>query len=199
MDSDGDACISEYSLGIILRDEASSKSILTNVRWMAPEVLSAKGRRIPSGDDGKAADVYSFAMIMFEVSPLPSLTNSKPHPTPRPQVLSGTIPFPGKRDEDIVDRVAMGVRPSPPPDNPSKWSVGDLWEQIEACWNQEPNGRPTASKVLQILQGLGESKHQESVVSMENFGNKAMVRKQECVNDHPRESTFFGWLWRHKV
>ena len=72
VDSDGSACISEYGLEIILRDEAPSDLVPTNVRWMAPEVLSARSRRIPSGDDGKAADVYSFAMVMFEVG-LPRL------------------------------------------------------------------------------------------------------------------------------
>ena len=68
MDSDGIACISDYGLETVLSSEASSQSIQTNVRWMAPEVLGAENRRVPSGDDGKAADVYSFAMIMFEVS-----------------------------------------------------------------------------------------------------------------------------------
>ena len=68
MDGDGIACISEYGLETVLREEASSKSIPTNVRWIAPEILGTKDRRVPSGDDGKAADVYSFAMIMFEVS-----------------------------------------------------------------------------------------------------------------------------------
>ena len=67
MDRDGVACISEYGLEVALHDEATSKSIPTNIGWTAPEVLGAKGRRIPSGDDGKAADVYSFAMVMFEV------------------------------------------------------------------------------------------------------------------------------------
>ena len=67
MDGDGIACISEYGLETVLREEASSRSIPTNVRWIAPEILGTKDRRVPSGDDGKAADVYSFAMIMFEV------------------------------------------------------------------------------------------------------------------------------------
>ena len=68
MDDDEAACISEYGLEAVLRDETPSKSIPTNVRWMAPEVLGAEGRRVPSGDAGKAADIYSLAMVMFEVS-----------------------------------------------------------------------------------------------------------------------------------
>ena len=69
MDSDGYACISDYGLEAVLRDEGYTKLIPTNARWVAPEVLCTKNRRVPSGDDGKAADVYSFAIVMFEVRP----------------------------------------------------------------------------------------------------------------------------------
>ena len=72
MDSDGIACISEYGLEIVLRGEASTRPIQTNARWTAPEVLDTGCRWILSVDDGKAADIYSFAMVMFEVS-LPRL------------------------------------------------------------------------------------------------------------------------------
>jgi len=69
VDSDGVACISEYGLEGVLRDEPFSKSIPTNVRWMAPEVLPRenKDKRVTSVGDGKCADVYSLAMVMFEV------------------------------------------------------------------------------------------------------------------------------------
>lgn len=88
VDNDGVACISEYGLEIVLRDEASSKSIPSNVRWMAPEVLSTRSRHIPSGDGGKAADIYSFAMVMFEVRlpysyPCTQVCISISHPDPR--------------------------------------------------------------------------------------------------------------------
>ena len=69
MDDDGVACISEYGLEVVLRDEAFLESTPINARSMAPEILSASGGRIPSGDGGKAVDVYSFAMVMFEVCP----------------------------------------------------------------------------------------------------------------------------------
>ena len=69
MDADGVASISEYGLEGVLRDEPFPKSIPTNVRWMAPEVLPTenKDKRVTSVADGKRADVYSFAMVMFEV------------------------------------------------------------------------------------------------------------------------------------
>jgi serine/threonine protein kinase len=67
VDGDGFACISDYGLEIVLRDEACTKSVQANVRWMAPEVLGTKNRWVPSGEDGKTADIYSFGMVMFEV------------------------------------------------------------------------------------------------------------------------------------
>ena len=69
MDSDGVARISEYGLELVLREEGSSKPIPTNVRWMAPEVLSTKSedKRVTSVEARKRADIYSFAVVMFEV------------------------------------------------------------------------------------------------------------------------------------
>ena len=67
MNEDGYACISDYGLEIVLRDEACTKPIPSNVRWIAPEVLNTKDRHVPSGDDGKAADIYSFGVVIFEV------------------------------------------------------------------------------------------------------------------------------------
>ena len=67
MDSDGFACVSDYGLETVLQDEACTESIQSNVRWIAPEVLVTKNRRVPSGEDGKTADIYSLGMVMFEV------------------------------------------------------------------------------------------------------------------------------------
>ena len=68
MDGNGNACVSEYGLEIVLREEASPESFPNNVRWTAPEVISASNKnKRASLDEGKRADMYSFAMVMFEV------------------------------------------------------------------------------------------------------------------------------------
>ena len=77
---------------------------------------------------------------------------------PRVQVLSGITPFPNESDEEIVGGVTKGMRPEWLPNNPPQKSVDVL---IEACWNQEPKERPTASSVLQALLALGEERPQE--------------------------------------
>ena len=85
VDGNGVACISECGLEIFLRDEPSYKSVQTDVRWMAPEVLCAMGRRIQF--DGKAVDIYAFTMIVFEVG-IPIFTREfEPHLKPHPSFL----------------------------------------------------------------------------------------------------------------
>ena len=68
VDCDGVAGISKYDLEVVLPDEASLKSIPTNVRRRTAEVPGTSDRRIQSKVDGRAADVYSFTMIAFEVT-----------------------------------------------------------------------------------------------------------------------------------
>ena len=110
-----------------------------------------------------------------------------------PQTLTGTTPFPNESDEKIADKIAMGVRPGWPPNNPWEWTVSELWGQIEACWNQEPNGRPTALEVLQTLVTLGAARRREFAISAEDFGDEAMIGDWENAGDGsengPEEST----------
>jgi len=166
VDSDGIACISECGLELVLRDEASSGSIPTNVRWAAPEVLLAeeKNKRVASVDDGKRADVYSFAMVMFEVGlPFPcSQIRVRISPRHRYQVLSGTSPFSKVRDEEVVRMITAGLRPEWPHGDTSQGLGDALSEQIEACWSHDPKERPTALMILGVLQELSEERLQES-------------------------------------
>ena len=77
VDDDGTARISEYGLGLLLREECSSKWVSGNAGWIAPEVVAIddEKKQVVPADGGKRADVYSFAMVMFEVG-LPRLLGS---------------------------------------------------------------------------------------------------------------------------
>lgn len=165
MDSDGIACISEYGLEITLRGEASTKPIQTNVRCTAPEVLDTDSRWILSVGSGKAADIYSLAMVMFEVS-LPYLRpQTRSTSLTSSQILSGTTPFPKESGDEIVKKVAIGLRPEWPSNHHSRGLVDVLREPIESCWNQEPGGRPSALEVLQTLLALEGKDHLEESTS----------------------------------
>ena len=185
MDNNGTARISEYGLETLLREESSSKSIPANVRWMAPEILGTDDRCVPSGDHGKAADIYSFAMVIFEVClPRVPLGMFLDISHPSPQVLTGTAPFPVESDEEVVGMVAAGLRPGRPSDDLPQGSADELWELITVCWGAEPYERPTA---LEVLRALGEAKHREDA---EDSDEETAVREWGSVTDDREPCTF---------
>jgi len=91
-----------------------------------------------------------------------------------------------------VDRVTAGLRPEWPSNSPPQGLADALWEQIKACWKQEPKERPAASDVLETLLALGETYHHEPVVSVDDLDDEAMVEEWEYVEDGPEEGTFVG-------
>jgi len=179
VDDDGTARISEYGLEVVLRDEASSESTPTNTWWMAPEIRSASDRRVLSGGGGGAADIYSFAMVMFEVRPPRVLLNVYLDISPLTQVLTGTTPFPDESDEGVVDMVNAELRPKRPSGDPSQELADELWEQIVACWNNKPDERPSA---FEVLRALGEAKSREDA---HDSDEETLVRDCDSVMDDP--------------
>ena len=68
MDADGNARISGYGLVGVLSGGVYRKKILSGVRWMAPEnILNTREKKKVTVRDGKRVDIYSLAMVMFEV------------------------------------------------------------------------------------------------------------------------------------
>ena len=90
-----------------------------------------------------------------------------------------------------MDKLVMGLRPEWPSNNPSQGLVDELWEQTESCWNQKPDGRPTASKVLQTLQVLSGTQRRGTVASVEDSEDRAIVGEREQVEDSP-DGTFWS-------
>jgi len=91
-----------------------------------------------------------------------------------------------------VNRVAAGLRPELPYNNPPQGLADALWEQIKACWRQEPEERPTAPNVLETLLTLGETYHHEPVISTGESDDETTIAEWEHVEDGPEEGTFVG-------
>ena len=115
----------------------------TAPRWTAPEVLGGKASL------SKKADIFSFAMLMIEVS---MMHIAWQHPTDwtvtLPKVFTGNVPFedspPFRLPIDIVD----GKRPQRPE---KPFLTDDTWKLIESCWNPKADSRPDIGTVLQTL------------------------------------------------
>ncbi len=94
--------------------------------WRAPEVFK-KG----SGQKyRKSADVYSFAIIFFEV-------------------LTGKTPFDGVRRETFYEHIRSGERPALPP---TSYCPEYLSALIQRCWATRAEARPTFREICQMLE-----------------------------------------------
>jgi sterile alpha motif and leucine zipper-containing kinase AZK len=103
----------------------SSPDVMTGAcgtfQWMAPEVMS-------SSHYSEKADVYSFAMIMWEV-------------------FARKVPFAGLIASQITLFVMRGKRPIIAPDCPKPFA-----QLMRKCWDAEPERRPTMDMVMTRLE-----------------------------------------------
>ena len=111
-------------------DEASIK-LRGSLLWLAVETLK-------DGDLLEASDVYSTAIVMFEIAAL-----QYPY-LPDPKVHFSSL-------EDLADQIQAGLRPRLDllAHEPVPQGYLDL---MQACWHSDPGMRPTAQQAQQILQ-----------------------------------------------
>jgi serine/threonine protein kinase len=97
--------------------------------WMAPEVYEDEEDEEKTVKYTKAVDVYSFAMVFFEV-------------------LTGKVPFHDRRRTAIRQIVLKGERPILPPHD---YCPEDVSALIERCWATMPEDRPQFPEICQTL------------------------------------------------
>lgn len=99
--------------------------IVGTMRWNAPELLLFEGDTPPPSTN--AMDIYSYGVILWELA-------------------ARREPFKGLQDAQILMKIQQGKRDSIPTDCHPIWK-----EIIEACWQQDPQRRPSAKQVLDRL------------------------------------------------
>jgi serine/threonine protein kinase len=99
-------------------------SVYGNLPYIAPEVIIGK-------EYAFASDIYSFGMLMWEIS-------------------SGQIPFGDyEHNYDLVMKIVKGMRPKIRPGIPSKYK-----ELMKQCWDTNPLKRPDAKTLLGEIQEM---------------------------------------------
>jgi serine/threonine protein kinase len=125
------------SVQVKLADFGLSKLNLNNSRfttlgvgtaqWRAPEVFQDKQN---TEKYTNAADVYSFALVFFEV-------------------LTGEVPFAEISKSQILGKICGGEMPILPPDDYCPWPLSAF---IRECWATRPEDRPRFPEICQRLQ-----------------------------------------------
>jgi len=122
--------------------------------YIAPEILQEKPYT-------PAADIYSFAMIMWEFA-------------------SGKPPFAKEtHDQYLAREICKGKRPEIEDGIPSCYV-----ELIKRCWNVDPQQRPTSKELAYIFDIWAESKSAED---RKQFEEAEGIRKQKAKNYDPND------------
>ncbi|KAI5068346.1 hypothetical protein GOP47_0016691 [Adiantum capillus-veneris] len=99
--------------------------------WRAPEVFKVESKKELERKYTKKADVYSFAMVCYEI-------------------LTGSVPFDdGNKLKTLHKRLLRGERPSLPRTCPQYLS-----SYIERCWHANPEKRPSFAQISRTLRHL---------------------------------------------
>ncbi|RIB08513.1 kinase-like domain-containing protein, partial [Gigaspora rosea] len=153
------AYIGDFGISVSV-DEAlnmKSENIYGFLPYLAPEILT---KRIYE----KASDIYSFGMIMWEISSGRSVFFNRAHDSnllialmdgERPQILDGT--------------------------------AQDYKEFMERCWSSDPKDRPSAEEILKVIESWKSNeeilkKFDESDINMKTIINKYANDKSKLIS-----------------
>ena len=132
--------------------------------YLAPEVIQLN-------EYTKKADVYSFAMIVYEIvtleKPFKDLINTN-------QICSEIV-YKSKRPEFIK-------------------KVDDCYRKlIESCWSQDPNERPTFDDIVQLIKNdsaflMSKINKSEFIKCMDMFDRTTEIKSQRSTSQTNEES-----------
>ncbi|KAF8713839.1 Egl-10, and Pleckstrin (DEP), partial [Rhizoctonia solani] len=117
----GNSALAEYTLQFTHSSTVQGMSL----RWAAPEIIQEESK--PT----HASDVYALGM----------------------EVISREMPYAGAKDSAIVFKVVGGVKPTRPEAHiPKGIEPADrLWSMLNSCWANEPQERPNAFEVKNLM------------------------------------------------
>jgi len=125
LDENLKAKVSDFGLSRVRKDASSLTIGIGSPLWMAPEVWEEKSY------DTKA-DVYSFAIVMWEL-------------------MTGQVPFSQLRPFRIGQAVTQGERPPLPAEADCDPLTGRMCRLVRKCWDGDPTRRPDFSQVITEL------------------------------------------------
>lgn len=122
----GEAKISDFGMSRVFGSEKQEIASIDvgPIKWMAPETLETRAF-------SKMSDVWSFGIVVYEI-----IARKLPHEGVDSSVIGKRI-----RDEGLTPEIPDDCEPI----------FKDL---MEACWQFEPEKRPTIRKILEILSAL---------------------------------------------
>lgn len=140
------ACLADFGLSTLTPSTEGGTNGTNTITaggtplYMAPELLFPTKFGHTNATPTKAADIYAFGMVIYEV-------------------LTGLQPFHEKNwpRAEIRYYIVEGERPSKPDNAEQTGFGGGTWKLVEGCWMADPAKRPTAERVHTHLEGVAAS------------------------------------------
>ncbi|KAF8601997.1 kinase-like protein [Ceratobasidium sp. AG-I] len=137
--SDGAPMLTDFG-NAVFRDSALQFTATTiknslSPRWAAPELME-------DGTYSFAADVYALGMTILET-------------------VTGMVPYSEKSDHGVYLAVAVKRLPPLRPERVIPSDSGDgntLWSLLTNCWAYDPENRPTADRVRDVMKSVTQER-----------------------------------------
>ncbi len=156
--------VTDFGLAKLMDNSRCTTRDVGTTRWRAPEVFEDDNN---PGKYKKSADVYSFAMVFFEV-------------------LTGEIPFDGIPQRNLFQRLHSGLRPHLPRNECPKY----LSALIKKCWSRNAARRPTFSTICKTLVNCkvailaAQSPSPRNILSYDSDDESRKIPGRLCSNCH---------------
>src|ERR1041385_5554980 len=148
--------ITDFGLCNQTNQSSQSIDIYGVMPYVAPEVLKGKPYT-------KAADIYSFGMIMYFVA-------------------TGCQPFSNcAHNQNLVIQICNGIRPEI-----NKQEVPECYiDLMKKCWNSDPNNRPSISEIEDLIRKFyysDDDKIEEQFVKAEKYRKENPENNQQITH-----------------
>jgi len=121
------------------------------MRYMDPKILNDH-----SCDLTKKSDIYSLAVIFW-------------------QITSCKSPFDSETDDDLKIRIINGKREIPIP------NTNDVYVKLfQKCWEREPDDRPGISEIVSILNSITENNNISTISEESETTKKLEIDNLSC-------------------
>jgi hypothetical protein len=156
--------VTDFGLAKLTDNSRYTTRDVGTTRWRAPEVFEDDNN---PGKYKKSADVYSFAMVFFEV-------------------LTGEIPFEGIPLRQLLQKLNSGLRPRLPRNECPKY----LSALIKKCWSRNAARRPTFATICKTLVNckvailVAQSPSPRNIISYDSDDESRRSPSRLCCDCH---------------
>ena len=156
-----------------LRGTRTVRTKITNKIMMIKRTVAQDPLRIPTyGHSAVQPLRYKLILLQIEDNSLICGHSFFSSPPFLLQILSGRVPYYyRKNDVQVLCEIMRGMKPLREQMRPEYPSISPkIWNFLQACWNEDPLGRPSVSQVNKMMRGfLREQRRMGMIFENESY------------------------------